>query len=265
MSKKFWVYILSAVIFLSTVLLSISTVYRVDTVTLDVVAVSDLAKAEAEELQESLYKAYNKRNILFVDEENAKDIMADYPQFRFVSFEKSYPNRLIIKAREDAEMYAVATGLGEGGYYILGPDGIVLGVRDSYINRLDGEDNVLLSGLTITGVENGLLSGDKYMESLLAFCQKASEVLGGIRRNVVSIEVIRLTSNEDDTVFRVNTREGVKIYIGFPLEQPAEKAVAAFEKYLSLTPEKRMKGRIAVAGLSGEWIVSYSEKDDFIA
>lgn len=264
MNKKFWVYILTAVIFLSTVLLGVSTVYRVDTVTVNVVAVSDAAKTEAEELQNRLYEAYNKRNILFVNDEKTKEIMADYPQFRFVSFEKSFPNRVTVEAREDAEMYAVSAGDVNGGYYILGPNGVVLGVRDSYVNRLDGENNVLLTGLTITGVENGFLMGDAYMSSLITFCQQASEILGGLRGNVISVEVVRLTSKEEDTLFRVNTREGVKIYVGLPKDKTAEKAKLAFEKYLSLSPEKRIKGRIAVLGISDELLVSYAEKDEFI-
>ena len=260
MSKKLWVFILSAIFVLSAIILGVTTVYRVDTVTVNATVVSDDAKEAAEELQQRLANAYNKNSIFFADAKEAQDIIKEFPNFRLISFKKSFPNRLIIEAKEDTELYAVPLADGSNSYYILDPSGIVLGVRDSYVNRLDGENNLLITGLTVTGEKDGRVVGDDYISSLITFCQKASEILDGIRRNV-----IRMTSSVEETFFRVNMREGVKIYIGYPMVMAEEKAEAAFEKYLSLSPEKRMKGRIAVSNIEGEIIESYAEKDDFAA
>jgi hypothetical protein len=55
--------------------------------------------------------------------------------------------------------------------------------------------------------------------------------------------------------------EGVKIYVGVPEELTKEKALAAVEKYLSLSDAQRMKGKIMIASKDGNLIVSYDEKD----
>ena len=265
MNKKIWVYILTAVFFLSATLLGVTAVYRVDTVTVKASVVSDIAKAEADELQQRLYEEYNKDSIFFADAKEAKKILSQFPNFRLVSFKKSFPNRLIVSVKEATEVFAVPVVGDANRYYILGPEGKVLAVRDSYANSLDGESNILISGLLNVSEKNGRLEGDEYISSLMTFCQTATDMLGELRRNVASIEVLRMTSTMDETVFRINTREGVKIYVGYPRKLTEKKAMEAFEKYLSLSAEQRMKGRIAVSDKSGEIIISYAEKDDFAA
>jgi hypothetical protein len=128
---------------------------------------------------------------------------------------------------------------------------------------LDGADNVLLKGLQVVGQKGAFLSGDECLNSLLTFCRKTSETLSGIRRNVTSVEVIRNTSVLEEARFKVIMREGVAIYIGNPMQLTEEKARCAMEKYLSLSDEERLVGRIAVSDKDGEVIVSYSKKDDF--
>ncbi len=266
MSKKFWVYILTAIFFLSATVLGVTSVYRVDTVTLSAEVVSEEARQEAEELQQRLLEAYERNSMFSVEDKEAKEIIAQFPYFRFLSFEKSYPNRIIIKAMEDAEVFAVpmstsSTSSPEN-YYILNIDGVVLGTRTSYENRLDGENNILVKGLTATGEKGKVLSGDAYIPALVTFCQKATEILGGLRRNVLSIEVVCMTSSSEETVFCFYMREGVKIYVGYPMVKTEEKAQIAIEKYLSLSAEKKAGGRIAVSDNHGELVLSYAEKDN---
>lgn len=259
--KTIWVIVLTAVMFLSLSTLGITSVYRVDTVTLNTSVVSETANAEATQLLSRLEEAYDKKSLFTVDKTKAEQILTDFPYFRLTAFEKAYPNRIIISVTEDAEIYAVSAG--EGKYYILGADGMILGVRDSYVNRLDGVENVLFKGLTVSGEKGSLISGDECLTSVLAFCDAASKTLGGIRRNVVSVEVIRNTSLIEDALFKVTMREGVNIYIGNPTVMVAEKATAAMEKYLSLSDEDKLQGRVAVSAKDGQVIASYAEKDEF--
>lgn len=259
--KTIWIIVLTAVIFVSMATLGITSVYRVDTVTLNASVISEEANMEAALLQTRLEEAYDKRSSFGVDKAEAEKILADFPHFRLTGFEKSYPNRIIVSVTEDAEVYAVPVG--EGNYYILGADGMVLGIRDSYINRLDGAANVFLNGLQVSGDKGMQLSGDECLEPLLEFCQKASKTLSGLRRNVISVDVIRNTSVLEEALFKVSMREGVKIYIGNPTQLTEEKARLAMEKYLSLSDEDRLIGRIAVSDRDGDVIVSYSKKDDF--
>ncbi len=259
--KTIWVIVLTAVIFLSLSTLGITSVYRVDTVTLNASVVSETANTEIEQLWNRLEEAYDKKSSFTVDKTEAEKILADFPHFRLTGFEKAYPNRIIISVTEDAEVYAVSAG--EGKYYILGADGMVLGIRDSYVNRLDGADNLLFKGLTVSGSKGSLLGGDECLAALLEFCDGASEALSGIRRNVVCVEVVRNTSLIEDALFKVTMREGVNIYIGNPTVMPKEKARAAMEKYLSLSDEHKLQGRIAVSEKDGQVIASYAEKDEF--
>lgn len=260
MHKKLTVILLTVLVFLSAALVGISSVFRIEDVSLTASVVTDAAKAEAEELQTRLRAAYDKQISFFADEEEAEEILSDFPYFRMISFTKSYPDKIVIVVKEDAEVYAVSCEGAEGQYYILGADGTVLGIRDSYVNRLDGAANVLLKGLTVAGTRGGKLSGDDCLTTMLAVCEKMSSLPIELRRNVVSVEVF---ARNPEIIFKVTMREGVVVYIGNPKTMTEEKTEAAITKYLSLTDAQKLTGRIAVSDKEGQLIVAYSEKDEF--
>ncbi len=258
LQKKFWVIILSIIIFFSGSLLGISTVYKVERVTLESSLVSEEARAEAQLLQEKLEQAYEKEMIFFVNSNNAEEVMREFPYFRLTAFEKSYPNRLIIKIAEGAEVYAVET---EGvGYYILGEDGTILGVRDTHINILNGAENVVIKGLGVRGENGSLPVGDAHFTSVLELCKELSARFGGIRSNVVSVEVFM---REPETIYRVTMREGVKLYFGNPIENIEGKVKAAVDAYVTLTNEEKLSGRIIISGIGEDIFTSYHERDEF--
>ena len=259
MRRKILVVVLTILIFLSVGLLGFSTVYRVESVTVNATVVSDAARVEAQALQERLTEAYAKDGILFVDEEKAEEIIKEFPYFRITAFEKDYPNRLIVSVQEDAEVYAVAQE-NSSNYYILGADGTVLGIRETYVNRLNGEENVLLKGLTAMGEKGKALSGDECISSMLLLCNSMSEKLNGIRRNVVGVEVY---SRSPQLIYRVTMREGVSIYVGNPKVNTEEKAKLAIDKYMSLSSEEKLTGRIMISDNTGTLVVVYSPIDDF--
>lgn len=256
--KKFWVMLLSAILFLSGALLGFSAVYRVEKVTLESYLVSEEAKAQAEALQTRLEEAYVRESIFFANEEEAQKIMTEFPYFRLVGFEKSHPNRLIFKITEDAEVYAVATQ--GNNYYILGEDGTVLGVRETPVNILNGAENVLIKGLSVVGENGKLPTGDPHCASVLALCKELSSLLGGIRSNVVSVEVF---TREPETIYRVTMREGVKLYFGTPAQKTREKAEAAVRVYRGLTDEQKLSGRIVISANGEEIFTDYLSRDEF--
>lgn len=262
--KKIWIFLLTGIVFLSSVVLGITSTYRIDAVTVLPAVVSEAAKSEAEALQQQLFEAYEKDSYFSVDKEKAEKIMQDFPYFRMVSFKKSHPNRIIVEVVEDEELYAVPVAGVENSYYILGVDGTVLGIRDSYSNRLDGAENLLLKGFTAVGERGKKLSGDVNLNTTLELCQEMSRLLGGIRRNAVLVEVLNFTSSQADTILRFSMREGIKIYIGNISSLTKEKAAAAIEKYYSLSDDERLTGRIAVSDNNGEIVVGYARKDEFV-
>ena len=133
MNKKLVVLILSAIVFLSCAVLGISTVYRVESVTVEASLVSEEAKGKPASLQKELETLYERESIFFTDAKKADALLQSYPYFRVTGFEKIYPNRILFKIIENAEVYAVLNATGDG-YYILGEDGSMLDERELTVN-----------------------------------------------------------------------------------------------------------------------------------
>ncbi len=256
MKKKLLTIILTVLLLLSIAALGVSTVFRVEQVTL-IARLTPQAGITAEGLQEELERAYDKDGIFSVNDEKAERVVAKYSYLRVIGFKKSYPNAITVTIVEDTETYAVES---EGGYYVLNAEGIVVAHRAEANNRGDGAPNLLVKGLTVTGKVGGTLSGDNAWGAMLALCQSVDDALGGIRRNVILAEVYRRTPQ---CFYRLTMAEGVKIYIVEPDLFTNEKGVAAIEKYLSLSAEERLTGRITVRIVEGEVIAEYKSVDEF--
>lgn len=235
--------LLTAVIFLAAATLGVTTVYRVNVVTLKTSVISEAAGEEADELQKRLLARYKDGSIFTVKSEAAAEDFAEFPYFRMTSFKKAYPDRLIIEATEDAEVYAVA---GEEGYYILGGDGTILGIREDAANRSDGADNVIVTGLSVSGERGGPLVGDVCVSYFLSFCRRTSELINEMRANLVSLEVNKPTSLPEEIYFCLTMREGVRVYVHNPANLTEKKAEGFVSCYLALEDTERLGGRIEV-------------------
>ena len=264
--KNILIILLTVLVFLSAAVLGVSTVYRITEVSVVVSGISEAAKTEAEQLRFRLMEVYDKQSSFSVKSEAAEAVLEDFPYFRMKSFEKKYPNRIVVKVSEDAEVYALPKGYGE--YYIIGEDGTILSIREDPTNRSDGAENVLLLGnpaLVVTGEKGELLQGDDFIPCLFDFCKEMSRstALNGIRRNVVSVEVVRLASLQSETMLKLTMREGVKIYVHNPLSLTREKAELAVNKYMGLAPAERLKGMIAIWDGETALEAKYSPEDGF--
>ena len=259
MYKKVLTVFLTVILFLAAVFLGGATVFRVDDVALVATVVSTEAKAEKDKLQEEILALYKGESIFSVEETALEKVLKDYPYVRVTDFKKVYPNKIVVTVLEEAESYAVQRA--EGGFYVLGSSGIVLDIRNVNVNRLDQKANVVLSGLTVTGKKGETLSGDECWASLFALCNAMDEKLGGIRNNVVSVEVLTRTP---ETFYAVTMREGVRIYIQDPDKGTEVKAEKVLDAYMALSNEERMTGRLTVREADGEVLVSYSPKDEFV-
>lgn len=252
--------ILTVIIFIAAAILGVTSVYRVSAVTLDVSVISEAARTEADELQKKLLQRYEKENIFSVAREVAEEEFTAFPYFRMTSFKKVYPNRLVITAAEDPEVFAVEKK--DGGYYILGSDGTILEERADASNRSDGSDNVLVKGVSAQGVRGQKLEGDASISYLVKFCSTVSLLLDGIRSNLASAEIVKPTSSEKDVRFALKMREGVSVDIYNPMNLTEKKASAFVSLYLSLGDDEKLGGRIAVTDDGknpDEVLVSYSK------
>lgn len=241
--KKLITILLTVILFLSACVLTATTVYRVSAVTLEISVISEEAKTEVETLEKEIAKRYKKENIFFVSEREARVEFEKYPHLRITDFRKSYPNRLIIKGTEDAEVYAVKNG---EGFYILGADGTLLCERNSLVNRSDGQNNLLLDGLTING-EKGKIPTDEEFSTIFSFCQFMDENLGGIRANVALVTLEKPTSRPEDFILVLTTREGVEMVVYNPSENTQIKAESLARFYKDMPTVDRLSGKIFVS------------------
>ena len=244
-AKKIVTIILTLVVFFTAAFLGVSAVYRIEEVTLVLDHVSMPALEEAAALKESLEKAYLKRSTIGADDTAAKEEIAKFSYFRLTGFKKDYPGRLVITAKEDAEVYAVRRG---DLYEICSASGAVLSLRESAKNRADGKDNLFVEGLSAT--ENFSLS------PAYAILKTLDEKFGGIRANVTEV---RLGSPASDFYYLdVSFREGVKARIYTPDSRPEGKAEELYVYYAEkLTVAQRTKGAIYVPENGN---ASYSER-----
>ncbi len=257
MRKKLVIISLTFVVFLCAVVLGVSTVFRVDRVTVETTTVSELAKTESKALEKKIRETYLTKNSLFVDVEEIKAWKSEFPYLSVTSVEKDYPNGILVKVTEEKEAYAVKNG---DEYYILNQTGDVLTTKTSSENRLDGQPNLLLEGFAFTGVENGTLVGDDAFSTALSVLKTADEILGGVRKNVLSL---RLINGTPETIVCLSMREGVKVYVGNVSQATDEKVKKAIDEYLALSDGQKLTGRLLVSEAEGQLVVSYSETDEF--
>ena len=260
--KNVLIIILTALVFLSAACLGVVSVFRINFVEVNAPVVSTEAQAEAAELQKQLYEAYEGENIFSMDESAATEIFEQFPYFKMTSFEKVYPNRIVIQATEDVELFAFKNG--ENSFYVLGADGTLLSERDSAINRSDGASNIVVTGVEIQANKGEIASNDECLAWLFEFCQKTSDLLGGIRKNVTAIEVLRPTSSATEMMFKIHFKEGVVGYIHNPGAYTNEKAEELIQVYLSLSDSQRLRGMIGVTD-NGDGAIGQYAKDDIFS
>ncbi len=246
--KKFLTVFLTIMILLSITFVGVATVYRVDNVTVQAQLLSQDAKDEAEALKTRLQKAYETSSIFFVNNKKANAIIKEYPCFRLTDFIVKYPNLITVCVTEDEEVYATPVPNEAGKYYVFNANGILLGKRDTLINRIPSNGKNVL--LTLSKKESNSSNASVYNEACFTYaiqmCKSISQHLGGIRNNVQSVE-IRIDSSDDNGVRMVfSMKEGVEIYIQRPMRLTERKAEQAIEKYLSLDVAQRMQGEIWV-------------------
>ena len=250
--KKIITIVLTAILFISAVTLGVNSVYRVSEVALEINFVSEEAKEEAEALQARLSTVYDKRSIFESKKEDSASAFAEFPYFRLTEFKKEYPNKIVIEATEDAEVFAVSNA--SGGYFILGLDGTILSVRDSSLNRSDGSPNILIEGVEISG-EKGTVCANEKITKLLPFLKELSACLNGLRANVTKIEYTVYGGNVEQ--YNFSMREGVMLMLQKADEFVNEKANKVAEKYTSLDDRELLGGYLYATNSAEKATVVY--------
>jgi hypothetical protein len=249
--KKFITIVLTVALFITAAALGVNSVFRVESLDLKIQCVSEEAKAEAQELREELLSLYEKESVFAVKQEDADGVLANYPYFRITSFKVAYPNKLLIEAIEDAEVFSVKNG---ESYYILSLDGTVLSVRETAENRSDNQPNVVISNMDVSGEKGQLCVGEK-INTILPLLKELSFHFNGLRANLVSVEFQVVGGSIEQ--YNLTTREGVVIRVRQASELVQEKAERIAKLYASMEDGDRLKGSIYAASGNGNCAVVY--------
>lgn len=218
----------------------LNAVFTVTYVRAEFQTYSQEGETDAAELREKL-DGFVGKSTTFLKLGDVESAVEEYPAFYVREIEKKYPSSVHLVVAERKECFALAHA--EGGFSIFDTEGKYLYEKETNVNRIDGGENIVLSGFSF-GAEEGV-QGTYYpelMEAMLAMRDDLNE----LRANVVSVELNSVTSEERYDFFRIRMREGVVIDLINPTVAPAEKAKAAVEKYFSLSDENRIFGFITV-------------------
>lgn len=257
MNKRVLSIILSVAILLAVIVMGVYFVFVIDSVVVYYDVLSEKGVEYSMEIQIGLEEAYRGKNILFVSDKEAIDILEQYPYVKSVSVRKIYPDKIAVYAEENPERFAVENSSGE--YDMLDSDGNYLTTRSENENYADSYRNILLEGF---GEYASSFNQSEAFKAAKIMCDYMHETFGGVRANLSGIKYVTPTTSEENAYFELSMTEGVKIRIFAPLSSAEEKCKSAVERYLAVSPEDRLYGLITVvekADGSGELITAYSD------
>lgn len=240
--------VVSFLLLIAVVAAGLNAIFTVTLIDSEFSVYSEAGKRDAETLKTELNEFIGD-STTFLDVDDVAEKVEKYPCFRVESVEKKFPKTVAIKIVERREFYAVPDG--NGNYAVLDDEGIFL-YNGENTNRLGGI-NIVLQGFGCTFSPGERAQGE-YLEEAFEMFSVFSELLPGIRANVVSLRLVKDTP--ENKFFVVTMREGVQIAILNPSEGIAIKARAAFtdEEFGYLSPnfsdKRRVYGAISVGNLS---------------
>lgn len=247
--------VVCAVLLLLVVAAGLNAIFTVTLVRTEFTTYSEEGRAEAEDLRKRL-DGFVGKSSAFLDLGEISGIVAEYPFFKLESLEKRYPTTVYVRVSERRETFAVARA--DGDYDLYAENGVFLRTSASADNRAGGQ-NVLLEGFSL-GAEGtpAMLTGE-YAQSLLGAAEAFSEELSEIRANVLSVTLVKNTSNARNDYFRIRMHEGVVVDLANPAAMAKEKAALALARYAALSDEARSFGYITVVdGEDGTLLSDYS-------
>lgn len=216
-AKKLLVVFLAAVCMLA-VLLSCVFIFSVESIN---VTYAVGAQTDVSDFNDSLNK-YKGKNLLFVELDEIKEDLKDYPYFEVEEISKSYPNVINVTVRERLEVYWFENN---GVYYTLDQTGFVL---KSQTEQPVSNNQIQLTFdeyISFTSLDIGAkikTNDDALIQSVFSMAQSV--------RLTDCINKISISSKpEKDASFYTYT--GVVITIRNVEQLGTDKAVEAFEFY----------------------------------
>lgn len=259
MKKKVLLMTAISLLLLGAVLAAaLNAVFTVTEVKVLYSALSEEGTADSYALQARLEELYLGSSTTFLDLEEVKETVKEFPAFRVDEVGKDFPRTLVLTLSEKEEVFSFRRE--DGSFAVLDEEGGYLYDKADNSNRCNGE-NLLLEGFSLsTGGVGDPAEGD-YFEELITFFREWKTELKNVRANVRSVSLIP-TENpmQGDYFFRIRMTEGVVADVYNPSNLTKDKALAVLATYRSLTDAQKMYGSFNVYDLvTGGFTVSRHE------
>lgn len=173
---------------------------------------------------EQTLENYVGKNLLFLDLDDVKKDLAQYPYFEVVSIEKDFPNVINLTLKERREIYYFEK---DSKTYLLDQTGFVLCEKDS-TSFVPDSDHIKLdfNGITVNNISVGSIVSTDRDELVKTVFEMAVAV-----RLTDCINTVAIQYEPENVEAHFMTDTGVKINVWNPENLGKEKIVKAFEFY----------------------------------
>lgn len=281
MQKRIFVISSAVAVFIIVFLIAFSAVCSIAQFDVVYDAGSQQMIAVSERVQQQLEEKYLRKNYLFFEEENIREVVADEGNgyLEVTGIEKIFPNKIRVTVKEKYEAYTFVLN---DTYYVVGDDGTVLSIAAKNENNIAGR-NIEIVGIGFNEPKVGeeFTVTTEYRSAYSAL----QTLIGEIKSRGMRGNILRITYGQDEDYdpadwltnawFVIETVEGVQMRIIDPARNSAEKVRLALDMYedpyvlvngdrVELGDEGRMNGYIYVTDLfdgSGGISAVYSPTD----
>lgn len=238
MQKRIFVISSAVAVFVIVFLIAFSAVCSIAQFDVVYDAGSPQMVAASERIQQQLEEKYLRKNYLFFEEENIREVVAEEGggYLEVTQIEKTFPNKISVSVKEKYEAYTFVLN---DTYYVVGDDGTVLSVANDNHNNIEGRNiEVVGIGFNVPQVGEKFTVTEEYRSAYVAL----QTFIGEIKSRGMRGNILRITYGQDENYdpsepllssawFVVETAEGVKMQIIDPALRTSEKVKLALDMY----------------------------------
>ena len=248
MQKKLFVISSAVAVFVIVFLIAFSAVCSISQFDVLYAAGSPQMVAASEEIQQQLEEKYLRKNYLFFEEENIREVVAQVGggYLEVTGIEKTFPNKISVSVKEKYEAYTFVLN---DTYYVVGDDGTVLNIDTENHNNIEGRNIEIVGiGFNVPKVGDKFTVTEQYSGAYTALQAFIAEINArGMRGNILRIRYSTLGISDPSnnySYFVVDCVEGVRFWIISPEIRTNEKLQATLDAYVNLPDERRLYGYI---------------------
>lgn len=176
---------------------------------------------EVSEIQTAVSE-FEGKNLLFLDTDDVLEKLSSFSNYKVVSVEKKYPNKLVVSVKERLESFAV---LSDDLAIIIDNEGVVLRTEENYINNRELV-TLKLDGISVSSFNVGQVISTTDNQMLVTVMSMAEKI-----NYYNCIESIKLERAVEKQFAYFNTYSGVVIEVPDVHIRGDEKIEYAFEQY----------------------------------